>query len=767
MTRATFLHQRLPCVGLFLAATSGVVVGRTLILPGVAYALAAVGLLLLAILHRRAGILLAAGAALAFAAAQSWQFRESAAAELAARLSFAPIPVQATFTVLDAPVSSLSNPENVRFIARLDSVTLPNGPFHLRCPILVRWQGSPPAYGDRLVVRGALANAPPVRNPGAFDYTEWLANAGIRSELVVRQTSEARLVGSEVNPLVAFSISARRWIEQTLAIDIGGTPESALIRAMTIGDTRETTDAMKDAFRTTGTFHLFSVSGLHVAIVAALIWTFLGFFGISQRRSVLIVIPALFFYALLTGLSAASVRAAVMLSILAGGLLLDRPSTPLNSIGAAGLLILAVDSSQLFNPGFQLSFGAVTAIILLAMPIQRHLDKRFAPDPFLPEALLSPLHRTGFHFATACSALLAVSAAAWIATLPLNIAYFHFISFTALPANLIAVPLSTLVLGLASVSLLAGVFSPWLAGIFNSANYALAKFLLFVVQSLAGLPGSSLYVGPPLPAGSQATVVALDASPGAAVAIQTPASTWLVDTGNDFFAETVTLPFLRSRGVNYLNGLVLTHGDGRHIGGANRILSTFHPQVVLDSGLPDRSPNRRRLLATLATQGNSPQPALSELRLPVSPTGELEVLYPPPGAEGVYSDDKAIVLRLRLDRFTALLMSDAGATTEQWLLAHARNKLSADVVIMGHHVSSPSGDPDFLRAIQPRLVVTSGAFFPETERVDPSWLRRLRELGIEVLRQDETGAVTLVIFPDHFTATPFLNPSAARHYSLP
>ncbi len=762
---ASLLRQRLPCVGLLFAAIVGVLAGRHLPASGLTFALLAVPALLVAVRFRAA---LPVGLALTFAAAQAWQFRESPAVQLAARLTAAPVPVTATLTVLDDPVLATATADTCRFPARLDRVELPSGPLEPGCRVLVRWQGPPPAYGDQLEVRGSLANAPPARNPGAFDYSAWLANAGIRSELVVPHPAEARLVGTARNPVYVLALTSRRWIERTLDLAIAGTPEAALIRAMTVGDTREASDAMKDAFRVTGTFHLFSVSGLHVGIVAVLLWTFLGFFGLSQRHSVLVIIPALFFYALLTGLSAASVRAAVMLSILAGGLLINRPATALNSIGAAGLVILAFDSSQLFNPGFQLSFGAVTAIILLAVPLQRFLAARLAPDPFLPEALLSPIRRIGLRFTSGGTAVLAVSAAAWIATLPLNIAYFHFISLTALPANLIAVPLSTLLLALAAVSLLAGIFSPWLAGVFNSANYALAKFLLFVVQSFAALPGSAVYVGPPQPAGSLATIVALDASPGAATAIQTPAAAWLVDTGNDFFAETVTVPFLRSRGVNQLTGLALTHGDGRHLGGADRILAAFNPREILDSGLRDRSPNRRQILRELAARGTPPTAALAGLHVPVPVGGQIDVLYPPAGTEGVYADDKALVLRLRFGRFTALLMSDAGATTEQWLLAHARDQLPADVVIMGRHVSSPSGDPDFLRAVRPRVLITTAAFFPANERPPADWPARTAALGIDVLRQDETGAVTLVVAPDHFTVTPFLNaPPSPRRFPLP
>lgn len=755
MNAAPLLRQRLPCVPLLLAAVAGIALGRFAPAPGVAFALAVV-ILLPAAIRGRAALL--GAVALAFAAAQAWQFRESNAATLAATLGAGPIPALATFEVLEAPRGSASR---VRFLAGLERLEI-NGIVRTpACPVLVTWQGEPPEYGDRLRARVAVEAPRPPRNPGVFDYAAWLANRGVRTELTVLRPADATLLGRGGHLLMRAALASRGWIERTLALGIAGTEEEALIRGMTVGDTSEASDAMKDAFRETGTFHLFSVSGLHVGIVAALLWTFLGFLGVSQRRTVLLVIPALFFYALLTGLSAASLRAAVMLSILAAGLLLDRPAVPLNSIAAAGLLILGFDSSQLFNAGFQLSFGAVTAIILLAMPIQRRLEGRFAPDPFLPAQLISPFHRVGFRFVQGGAAVLAVSCAAWLATLPLNVLYFHFVSLTALPANLVAVPLSTVILALASVALLAGLVSPWLAEVFNHANLLVTKAVLVTVQSLAAVPGSAVYLGPPLPAELTLRVVALDASPGAATAAFTHSATWLVDTGNEFFATTNTVPFLRSRGVNQLAGLALTHGDVRHLGGAARIIETFHPRVILDSGLPDRSPNRRRLLAAFPTQ-SAPAGWVQSVAKDVW----IEVLYPPANASGVYADDKGVVLRLATANFSALLTADAGAATEHWLLAHARERLRSDLVIMGRHVSSPSGDPDFLRAVAPRAIITTAAAFPEGERLDPAWLAAVRALGIDVFRQDETGAVTVDARRDGFTLTPFLAPAAAQTYPL-
>jgi ComEC/Rec2-related protein len=747
----TILRQRLPCVGLVLCAALGIVVGRWMPIPGWAFALAACAAAVAALRVRFA---LPVAVALAFAAAQSWQYRESASARMAAQLTIEPQTCEAEIVVLDQPTISTASPlERCRFPARLLALEIGDREWRPDCRVLVRWNGPPPAYGARYRVRAAIANCPPVRNPGAFDYSAWLANEGIRSQLDVLRTSDARELGWNGNPLVAFALASRAWIERTLALGIAGTSEATLIRAMTIGDMTGAPDALKTAFRETGTFHLFSVSGLHVGIVAVILWTVLGALGCSQRAAVLVIIPSLFFYSLVTGLSPASLRAAIMLSIIAASLLADRSPTPLNSVGAAALLILAWNTNELFNSGFQLSFGAVILILLLVGPLHRRLGKFTSPDPFLPARLVPFTQRLYYRTADATLLLIVVSLAAWLATLPLTIFYFHLISFTSIPANLLAVPLASVVLALASVALVAGAVSPWLAEVFNQSNFLLAKVLLFVVNAFASLPGSAIYVGPPQSPDVIARLTVLDAGKGGATALQCDGQAWLVDTGSTFFATTDTVPFLRASGVNRLDALVLTHGDTDHLGGFDAVAEAMQPRRVLDSGLKDRSPTRSRILAHLATPLVRAQAGAV---FPLNANARVEVLYPPANATASRADDKTIVLRVETGNFSALLMSDAGMSTEQWLLAHAVAKLPCDMIAMGRHVSGFSGDPDFLRVAHPHALVATAAPFPDTERIRPEWALAVRALGIDLYRQDETGAVTVTVRADSFTVTPFL-----------
>jgi beta-lactamase superfamily II metal-dependent hydrolase len=132
-------------------------------------------------------------------------------------------------------------------------------------------------------------------------------------------------------------------------------------------------------------------------------------------------------------------------------------------------------------------------------------------------------------------------------------------------------------------------------------------------------------------------------------------------------------------------------------------------------------------------------------------------LYPGRGSHARAADDLALVIQLIVDqKYRVLLVSDSGPITEAALLAHP-NELQSDILIKGQHHSGESGSPDFLNAVRPRLIVASSVDFPARERIPDAWASLVRERGIRLFRQDETGAVRLEFFHDEWRATGFLN----------
>jgi ComEC/Rec2-related protein len=168
------------------------------------------------------------------------------------------------------------------------------------------------------------------------------------------------------------------------------------ISGMVLGLRHQTPEDIEEPFQQTGTLHLFAVAGLHVGIVARLLWILATVVRLPRKWATALIIPALLFYAAVTGLHTSSVRAAVMSAVLLAGFLVERKVFALNSLAAAATPILCWNTNELFSVGFQLSFSVVAAIVVLAEPTYRFLRRRFEPDSFLPRSLFGsrpPHHR--------------------------------------------------------------------------------------------------------------------------------------------------------------------------------------------------------------------------------------------------------------------------------------------------------------------------------------------------------------------------------------
>ena len=752
---STFLRQRLPFVSLLGLAICGIVASDYFLLPSVAgLGVTICSAAIFFVTSRRAAF--AALVVSAFATIHVWQSHESQAAGFAAWLGAKTQVAEARGIVRSEPRVFPGGRSS--FEVQLSQLRLEDVDLTPSFRLLVVQDGPAPAYGDELELRGILARMETPRNPGQFDFAAWAARHGLFTQLRVSQSSDARLVRTgQGNPLVSFALEVRSRLRATLVEGVNDPTVADLLVAMVLGDVSSLPEDVQEEFRGTGTFHLFSVSGLHVGMIGVLLWYIFKVLRVPRRHAAGWIIPLLFFYVLMTGLKAASVRSALMASIVLLGLMTNRRPVLINDLCAAGFLILLVDTNELFNAGFQLSFCVVAAIMLFAGPLSSILATPFLPDPFLPPRLLSWPQRLATRSGVRLASLLAVSAAAWIGSLPLTIGYFHLISLTALPANMFAVPLSFAIMAVALLALGTGSLSLWLAAIYNQTNWLLAKLLLEIVHAFASVPGSFFYVRVPEHPEPLVEIVVFDFGAGGGSWISTQGNDWLIDSGPAHGHDSVLLPFLRSRGLRSLDGFVITHGDASHIGSAPRLFRTCPPARVVDSTVGDRSTSRRRLHAELSSLGVPKSLHRSGDWIALGPEARLQILYPPAEMPRALADDKAVVVQLRAGATRILFMSDAGLHTEEWLLRNVRQELSSDILVKGAPRDGPTGDGTFVSAVNPRAVIATSAQFPSSERIPLKFAEDLRTQGIRLFAQDRCGAVAIKIFSSHWEVSAFLN----------
>jgi competence protein ComEC len=740
------LRPRKPFLGIGIAAIAGIVLADAWPVP-VVWASGVAALMALAVLLFPRQWMCVAFSGAAFFALHEVRHHHSAGGAIDGALQGGRRTASVRGIVWSEPVSRTGSRGEARanFWLKIESLRLDGDavPFTGRC--LVRWAGTAPAYGDVVAIEGSARALQEMTNPGQFDVSEWLRRKGVRFEIAARSASDCTVNGhGRGSAAMSFTITAREWIRGKLELGLADEPDlTMLIESMVLGLRGETPPEMKGLFQKTGTLHLFAVSGLNVAMLAGIAWYLLKPLRFSRRAAVVIIIPLLCAYALVTGLSASCVRATVMASFILLGRLLDRPAVAMNSLAAAAVAILAWDTNELFTPGFQLSFTLVAFIMGMAGPIARWMEPLGHPDDFIPRELWTRGERGRVvvwgHFAQAAG----VTLAAWIGSFVFMAGYFHLISPVAIVANAVAVPLAFVVLALGLMSLLCGVFSTTLAMMVNQANWMAAKALLASLALFSKAPGGYVYVEVPQFARAPACeIVSLEVGDGSAIHVRAGRGDWLVDCGSVRNYGNALLPYLRSRGVNRLDGVVLTHGDTVHVGAAWPVFEDFRPRWVADTAYADRSPTRRDIHARLSAAAFGRRYVERGEEMPLGAGVTMRVLFPPPGIVRPQADDKAMVCRIESAGLRVLLASDAGFSTERWLIENEPD-LRADVLVAGWHSRDISGTPDFLSAVRPQAVVCSALPLGTKAGRLEEWERNVRAVGAVAFQQEHCGAVRI------------------------
>ncbi len=758
--KSTNAWPRQPFIGLALAAIVGI-----LLADNFAYLPAGlVGLVLFGgfALIRQSSPATYLFAAAAFFCVHTFRVIDSPGMRLAGELGDRTQAVTVHGFVVSEP--KISTRGSASFLLRAISIDHDGLTSPCTATLSARWPGAV-SYGDEIRVFGVVSPIVGPRNPGEFDMRRHLARHDVRTALISRYAENGRVLRhGGGNPILRAAHLSRARMDAALGRGLEDSlDQHSLISGIVLGLRDQTPDEIEEQFQQTGTIHLFATAGLHVGIVAYLLWTLAGLLRLPRKLAICLIVPGLFFYAAITGWNTASVRAATMAAAVLGGAFLDRRVQPGNSLAAAAFFLLCIDTQQLFSMGFQLSFAVVGTIILVASPVFDFLFRRFQPDPFLPKSLYGPLRRIGLTSWRMIARGASVSLAAWLGSLLLILPYFYLITPVSLFANLAVVPLAFFVLAFGLLSLLAASIAPWLSLVFNNANWFLATIILRVVAFFAHAPAGHIYLElPHRPTGARVEITALDLGAGAAIHLRDGNTDYIIDCGANRDFARIVRGYLRSRGVNRLDGLVLTHGDAAHIGAASSIVHGFWPRQIFDNPAPDRSTAHRAIISLLEREKIPRQQLVAPNEWKIGRNIAARVLFPPSGFKADNADDQASVIQLLIaQRWRVLLTSDGGLATEN-LLREQGADLRSDMLIKGQHGSGNSGSVEFLAAVHPQLIIASSTPFPESEKVKDDWTQEVGARGIKLLRQDETGAVTVRFYRDRWEAVSFLRPETLR-----
>jgi competence protein ComEC len=235
---------------------------------------------------------------------------------------------------------------------------------------------------------------------------------------------------------------------------------------------------------------------------------------------------------------------------------------------------------------------------------------------------------------------------------------------------------------------------------------------------------------------------------------------WLIDSGSESAFRGSVHPLLRSYGSGRLDGLLLSHGDIGHVGGAVTAIQEYHPRRLLTTPLNSTSPAWRSALLAAREKGIHTESPAAGGKIDLGSGHHLHILYPPEkDAPGFVADDRCLVVQLRgPDGWRVLFMSDSGFYTERWLMENIdHDGLRSDVLVKGQHGSDYSGLPGFIDTVAPQAIIVSGTLRPASRNSLRNWKESIRDREIELFEQARSGAISIRLDAENAYITAFLD----------
>lgn len=652
-----------------------------------------------------------------------------------------------------------------------------------------------PSVGSRLRAYGRLAQPSGARNPGGFDEQLFLASRGVDARILVRSPKRIEVLEEGFSLRSVFVAFRKRLLapaEKTLP-----SPYDALFAGVLLGEKRDIPDPVLDAFVRSGVVHVLVVSGANFALVTALAYSLFQAMRVPLRVRYVATMGFAFFFAGVVGFSAPVVRALVLTELYLLARLLERDTMPAHLVALSALGILLVHPPALFDVGFQLSFGAIGALVF-----------------FLPRwnATLAPLReklvrgRLGrFLWKGIVQTFLATFAVEWVLT-PLLAWHFGRLTWVGFLANLPVVFLGSGILIASAVAALGGLFSVSVGAFLSHSALGGFALLLPIVRGFSALPGASLPV--PRPTAPELIlyglgvgglfvpeiqrflrertarrvlfgtaclgslvwcgierlrsplleVTFLDVGQGEAIFLRLPSGErLLLDAGShpaeDAFdnGERVVAPFLTANGHRSLDIVVETHADNDHAGGLPYLLRTFPVKTLV--GLPPKPLGTTTDRAIRAVAPLGARLGAGETLVETTSRGKplrVSVLYPAsddtPTYDNENSNNDSLVLQVIYGEVRLLFTGDIEREVETLLVErHRRGKidLRADVLKVPHHGSQTSSSPEFLDAVQPRVAVISAGRRNRYGHPSSEVITRYETQKIPLYRTDRNGAIRL------------------------
>ncbi len=620
------------------------------------------------------------------------------------------------------------------------------------------WYGDYPDLknGDKWRLQVKLKKPYGSMNPGEFDYEKYLFQHHIRAIGYVRNSSLNQRLSSHWfhHPISRF----RQYLAAGIRQALDDEPLTGIIIALVVGERNDLTAAEWQVFRNTGTSHLTAISGLHIGLVAGLIFLFAQFiwrripkltlYLPAPKAGAIGAILGALFYSGMAGFALPTERAVIMISVFSLALLLSRNIKPWHAFFIALFFVCFINPLASLTIGFWLSFAAVAVLIYCfsGRVAARGLWWKWGRSQLVVGIGLLPLSLMSFQQFSLGSFL------ANIVAIPIVGCVVVPLSLLGSLIWLISASLGGWILLLAEkiLQLLWLLLSwlaaqPWLIWHHALANgWVLLTAIVGCLLLLApkGVPARFLgliwllpliFYTPPGPkSAGEVWFTLLDVGQGLATVVRTKQHVLIYDTGpkySDSFdaGSAMVVPFLYKQGINRVSMLVVSHGDNDHIGGAASVLQMVRVKKIMSSVPKKFQPNYRARHCWAGQHWRWDGV-------------DFQFLSPEKGL-GLTGNAASCVLKITTGKNSILLPGDIEASTER-ILVPAPNQLKSTILVAPHHGSISSSTPAFVAAVRPNYLLFPIGYENRYHFPSKKVVARYQNIKAKLYNTASSGAIT-------------------------
>jgi competence protein ComEC len=671
------------------------------------------------------------------------------------------------------------------------------------------------AAGQTVRLLGRIDRPRPAMNPGGFNGAEYDRRQRILVSMYVSRPYDVQVISRParfISPMTMLRDASRRLLDR--GFDSTRDRDRSLLRALIFGDREPALRNVSDDFIRAGGTHVLASNGARIAMLSAIGYLLLRLLRLPPRLTLATVTTLITLFGFLTMPASQAIRPVIVCVAIGFGLLGKRPADALQLLALAALALLVGNPSDLYSAGLQMSFVIVLGLILFARPLSRFLharlenvDKKVARS-FLPQTTArrarEQLGRWMFEATVA-------AAVAFLVAIPL--AAYHFEQFNpwTVPFGVVLSPLALLALIAGFIKIALTAICPAFAATWASIAWLPTTALRHTVHWLATVPGADLPMSRPsilsiaiyytllalpllswtrrpvrwcarcAPAGACVMLVVLPLCGGFApmqsgatgvkitllsvgagqCAVVEPwqGRVMLLDAGSSNVTDPLrncVEPFLRHEQCSSIDSIWLSHGDYDHISAVGGMMTEYGVREVVTSPSFRRHAHESKpcasLLQTLDNTHHSPHQVVAGGRTSIGAGVEVEVLWPPSDCT-FNSNNAGMVLRLTCAGRSILFPADIQEPAERELLKHPE-KLRSDILIAPHHGSSEASTPEFIAAVDPKVILASN----ESRLTMKQRIFDTETRGRPFYRTSRFGAITVEILRDGtIRLTPYIN----------